>query len=126
VAETNAAKEARAEREAAEAAEQAAAQNDRTIEQESGEVVAVDDSGLPQPEDALAPGMVKVKLAHPIKREQDLIYLGLPVGEKYGVNDEITVTKDGAKSLINAGMVQVDPADRAEVDNVLGVAPKLD
>lgn len=99
-------------------------ETDRTVEQESGEVTAVDDSGVPAPEGNPDLGLVTIKLAHRLRREQDLVYLGLAPDRSYGVNDEVQVTKEAARALINAGLAQVDPADRAAVSEVLGVTAK--
>lgn len=102
----------------------AAKQNDPTIEQEAGEVIArSDDVGAERTR--ANPNEVTVRLAHPITRPQDLVYLGLPENRSYGVNDEVQVTREAARALIDAGLVQVDPEDRAKVAQALGVEPDL-
>lgn len=112
MAETNAAKAARE-----------AKQNDPTVEQESGDVIDQSTDIEPAGRTNTGVKLVTVKLAHPITRKDDLVYLGLDPSESYGVNDDVKVPVEAAKSLINAGMVQVDPEDRAAVGQTLGYEP---
>lgn len=70
---------------------------------------------------AVDPNKVTIKLAHPLTRIDDLRHLGLPERDGgYTVNDEVQVTKAGARTLINAGYAQVDPENTAAVEAVLG------
>lgn len=68
----------------------------------------------------IADGKVTVKLAHPLDKPDDLRRLGLE--EKAGVGDEIRVSSDHARMLINAGYAQTDPEDAAAVAAVLGTS----
>lgn len=95
-----------------------AQQNDPTVEQESGDVTAVSEGIEPVTTEVPA-GYVTVKLAHPLTRKQDYIYLGLDPEKRVGVNDEIQVSKNGARALITAGLVQVDPENKEAVKSVL-------
>lgn len=63
---------------------------------------------------------VTLALAHPISRPEDKRYLGLPEDGEYGPGDQVTVNKNGAQSLISAGMVQVDVGDPEAVRRALG------
>lgn len=93
-------------------------QNDPTVEQESGEVSAVSE-GI-EPVTATVPdGYVTVKMAHPLTRKQDYVFLGLDPAKRVGVNDEIQVSKNGARALITAGLVQVDPENKEAVKTLL-------
>ena len=62
---------------------------------------------------------VTITLAHPISREQDKTYLGLPVDKNYGPGDKVTVNRSGAQSLIGSGLAAVDPENAEAVRAVL-------
>lgn len=63
---------------------------------------------------------VTLTLAHPISRPEDKRYLGLPEDEDYGPGEQVTVNKNGAQSLISAGMAAVDVGDPVAVRKALG------
>ena len=72
-------------------------------------------------DDRLGPtedGKVRVKLAHPLPK-RDLIRFGIDQDEPSQVGDVVEVTLNDAISLINAGMVQVDPEDKIAVTAAL-------
>lgn len=62
-------------------------------------------------------GKVRIKLAHPLPK-RDLIRFGIDQ-ETSQVGDVVEVTLNDAISLINAGMVQVDPEDKIAVTAAL-------
>lgn len=85
-----------------------------------GEEVARVEAPLP-PEEVTEDGLISLRLAHPLSRKEDLIYLGLDVEKgTYQVNEEVRVTRNAALTLINAGQVQVDPSDPVAVREALG------
>lgn len=68
------------------------------------------------PAPAVPAGRVAIKLAHPISNEEHMRRLRLDVKPGgYKVNDEVYVTRDDARALINAGLAQVDPEDHEAV-----------
>lgn len=70
---------------------------------------------------------VTITLAHPISREQDKTYLGLPVDKDYGPGDKVTVNRSGAQSLIGSGLAAVDPEDAEAVRATLnGEQPEVE
>lgn len=87
-------------------------------------VAAPADAPAAAPSDAAQeqddPRKVTIRLAHPLDRDQDLQYLGLPPKEGgYKVHDEIRVSRSAAQSIINAGYAQVDPENKKAVAAVL-------
>lgn len=80
-----------------------------------------------QPIVAKVPGsnpdnMVEVVLANPLN-EKDREYLGLPKDAKTEVGQRLRLTRNGAKTLIEAGYAAgVDPENRASVRDALQVA----
>lgn len=66
------------------------------------------------------PDKVKVTLAHPISRERDLAYLGLPLDLVTHPGDEIEVPHNAVSSLISAGLITVDPEDHEAVAELTG------
>ena len=66
---------------------------------------------------------VKITLAHPIDRVEDKRYLGLDEEGTYNPGDEVTVNKNGARSLIASGYAAVDPEDAVAVAESLGETP---
>lgn len=79
-----------------------------------------------QPIVAKVPGsnpdnMVEVVLANPLN-EKDREYLGLPKDAKTEVGQRLRLTRNGAKTLIEAGYAAgIDPEDRASVRDALQV-----
>lgn len=74
----------------------------------------------PAPVAPPASNLVKVKLAHPLDKEADLLHLGLkPKEGGYKVHDEVEVTKAAARTMISAGYAQVDPENKEAVNAVL-------
>lgn len=68
--------------------------------------------------------LVVLTLAHPLP-DRDKAYLGLAADSDLSVGKTIAVSKNAAKSLINAGMVTVDPENRPQVKAALnGEAPE--
>jgi hypothetical protein len=66
------------------------------------------------------PRKVKVVLAHPIDKPDDLRRLGLAEKEGgYKPHDEIWVFRSLAQMLITAGYAQVDPEDKKAVEAAL-------
>lgn len=61
--------------------------------------------------------MPEIKLSNPL-REVDAERLGIDV-RKYATGETITVSKNAAKEIINAGYAQVDPEDVRAVHAVL-------
>ena len=57
-------------------------------------------------------------LAHPLNK-QTKEFLGLPADSRAEVGAKVRVNKNGARALINAGLVCVDPEDRAAVREAL-------
>lgn len=69
------------------------------------------------------PEKVTLTLAHPLSAEQSQRVLADRVKD-YWVGDKITVRRDYALSIINAGYAKgVDPADREAVREALGDRP---
>ena len=57
---------------------------------------------------------VTLTLAHPLN-ENDRRYLGLPADASTEVGQQVKVNRNGARALINAGLVTVDPEDNDAV-----------
>ncbi len=88
-----------------------------------GEEVARVEAPLPPDDVAEDDGLVELRLAHPLSRREDLIYLGLdPEKGTYNVNEKVRVNRNAARTLIGAGQVQVDPSDPKAVAEALGDA----
>lgn len=67
--------------------------------------------------------LVVLTLAHPLP-DRDKAYLGLPEDADLSVGKTVAVSKNAARSLINAGMVTIDPENRKQVRAALaGEAP---
>jgi hypothetical protein len=64
---------------------------------------------------------VVLKLAHPLKAEHAATVGAEP--KDYGPGDEISVLKNAAMTLINAGLAQVDPSDSGAVAAALASHP---
>lgn len=73
---------------------------------------------------ARAENEVPLLLAHPLSPEQSE-RLGLPK-EVHLPNDEVRVSKDNARAIINAGFAQVDPEDPVQVREALGLGDPED
>jgi hypothetical protein len=78
---------------------------------------AADDAAPAGGPSEVDPNKVKIKLANPLDRAEDLRRLGLDENKVggYKVHDEILVTRDLARTLITAGYAQVDPEDATAV-----------
>jgi hypothetical protein len=65
--------------------------------------------------------LVTLKLAHPLRRDKAEEMRAKPLKQVYSVGDEITVTREWGRGLIDAGYAQVDPTDAAAVRAALRV-----
>lgn len=65
------------------------------------------------------PDMVTLTLAHPLNSEQ-VTRLHAKDIKDYNSGDKITVPRDDARAIINAGFAsQIDPADHSQVEAAL-------
>lgn len=93
-----------------------------TVPAETEAPAAAAETEAPAPvQDDPPKNRIEVALAHPLDRESDLTRLRLePKEGGYKPGDKIWVTRDDARSLINAGYAKgVDPENKAAVEALL-------